>query len=181
MGGRPLAQVPRGRRAACSTCRAAATARRVVPEASDVVIIGSGIGGLCCAAIAARYGFSVTVLESHTIGKGAPPSPSAFFRFLLLTLSLPKTRGVVHTRFRGAGTSSTAAQASSRGSGARVRATTPSSSAWTSWGRRWSAKSTGAGQRIFLRACSPARTTRRPTSARYKSTEGRRPCGSGEP
>ena len=97
MGGRPLAQVPRGRRAACSTCRAAATARRVVPESSDVVIIGSGIGGLCCAAIAARYGFSVTVLESHTIGKGAPPSLSSFLRFLLLTLSrslFPKSGGL---------------------------------------------------------------------------------------
>ena len=37
-------------------------------------IIGSGIGGLCCAAIAARYGFSVTLLESHTIAGGCAHS-----------------------------------------------------------------------------------------------------------
>jgi carotene isomerase len=38
---------------------------------TDVVVIGSGIGGLCCAAMLARYGFDVTVCESHTIPGGA--------------------------------------------------------------------------------------------------------------
>ncbi len=38
---------------------------------TDVVVIGSGIGGLCCAALLARYGFNVTVCESHTIPGGA--------------------------------------------------------------------------------------------------------------
>jgi phytoene dehydrogenase-like protein len=38
---------------------------------TDVVIIGSGIGGLCCAAMLARYGFDVAVCESHTIPGGA--------------------------------------------------------------------------------------------------------------
>lgn len=37
----------------------------------DVVIIGSGIGGLCCAALLAHYGLSVIVCESHSIPGGA--------------------------------------------------------------------------------------------------------------
>lgn len=37
----------------------------------DVVVIGSGIGGLSCAALLARYGFAVTVCESHSIPGGA--------------------------------------------------------------------------------------------------------------
>ena len=32
---------------------------------ADVVVIGSGIGGLSAAALCARYGLSVEVLESH--------------------------------------------------------------------------------------------------------------------
>ncbi|MFH7030811.1 MAG: phytoene desaturase family protein [Heteroscytonema crispum UTEX LB 1556] len=38
---------------------------------TDVVVIGSGIGGLSCAALLARYGFDVTVCESHSIAGGA--------------------------------------------------------------------------------------------------------------
>jgi phytoene dehydrogenase-like protein len=38
---------------------------------TDFVIIGSGIGGLSCAALLARYGFDVTVCESHSIPGGA--------------------------------------------------------------------------------------------------------------
>ncbi len=34
---------------------------------TDVIVIGSGIGGLSCAALLARYGFEVTVCESHSI------------------------------------------------------------------------------------------------------------------
>ncbi len=40
-------------------------------ELTDIVIIGSGIGGLCCAALLAQYGFAVTVCESHNIAGGA--------------------------------------------------------------------------------------------------------------
>lgn len=40
------------------------------PEA-DVVIIGSGIGGLCCAGLLARYQQDVLVLESHDQPGGA--------------------------------------------------------------------------------------------------------------
>jgi phytoene dehydrogenase-like protein len=38
---------------------------------TDVIIIGSGIGGLSCAALLARYGDQVIVCESHTIPGGA--------------------------------------------------------------------------------------------------------------
>ncbi|WP_392533818.1 phytoene desaturase family protein [Nostoc sp. C117] len=38
---------------------------------TDVVVIGSGIGGLSCAALLARYGFNVIVCESHSIPGGA--------------------------------------------------------------------------------------------------------------
>uniref|UniRef100_A0A0G4GWP1 Amine oxidase domain-containing protein n=2 Tax=Chromera velia TaxID=505693 RepID=A0A0G4GWP1_9ALVE len=41
------------------------TGKTVIPEETDVVVIGSGIGGLCCGAMCGRYGFDVTVLESH--------------------------------------------------------------------------------------------------------------------
>ncbi|BAZ44035.1 amine oxidase [Chondrocystis sp. NIES-4102] len=40
-------------------------------ETTDIVIIGSGIGGLSCAALLARYGFRVIVCESHSIAGGA--------------------------------------------------------------------------------------------------------------
>ena len=40
----------------------------------DIIIIGSGIGGLSCGALLARYGFQVTVCESHSIPGGAAHS-----------------------------------------------------------------------------------------------------------
>ena len=40
-------------------------------DAYDVVIVGSGLGGLSCAALCARYGYSVCVLEAHTTPGGA--------------------------------------------------------------------------------------------------------------
>ena len=40
----------------------------------EVIIIGSGIGGLSCAGLLARYGFKVTVCESHSIPGGAAHS-----------------------------------------------------------------------------------------------------------
>ncbi|GAB2283695.1 hypothetical protein Dimus_018191 [Dionaea muscipula] len=41
---------------------------------ADVVVIGSGIGGLCCAGLLARYGQEVLVLESHDQPGGAAHS-----------------------------------------------------------------------------------------------------------
>ena len=41
---------------------------------ADVVVIGSGIGGLCCAALLAKYGYRVIVCESHAIAGGAAHS-----------------------------------------------------------------------------------------------------------
>ena len=40
-------------------------------ETTDIVVIGSGIGGLSCAALLARYGYRVVVCESHSIPGGA--------------------------------------------------------------------------------------------------------------
>ena len=51
-------------------CQAAAAASTEDP----VVVIGSGIGGLSCAAMLARYGRSVTVLESHVHAGGCAHS-----------------------------------------------------------------------------------------------------------
>lgn len=41
---------------------------------ADVVVIGSGIGGLCCAGLLARYEQDVLVLESHDQPGGAAHS-----------------------------------------------------------------------------------------------------------
>ncbi len=41
---------------------------------TDVIVIGSGIGGLSCAALLAHYGFDVIVCESHSIPGGAAHS-----------------------------------------------------------------------------------------------------------
>lgn len=41
---------------------------------ADVVVIGSGLGGLCCAGLLARYGKDVLVLESHDLPGGAAHS-----------------------------------------------------------------------------------------------------------
>ena len=38
---------------------------------TDVVVIGAGIGGLCAGALLAKYGYDVTVVESHDIPGGA--------------------------------------------------------------------------------------------------------------
>ena len=43
-------------------------------QSTEVIVIGSGIGGLCCAALLAKYGFKVIVCESHTIAGGAAHS-----------------------------------------------------------------------------------------------------------
>jgi phytoene dehydrogenase-like protein len=40
----------------------------------DVCLMGSGVAGLCCAAMLAKYGYKVTVLESHTYAGGAAHS-----------------------------------------------------------------------------------------------------------
>ena len=43
-------------------------------QTTEVIVIGSGIGGLCCASLLAKYGFQVTVCESHSIAGGAAHS-----------------------------------------------------------------------------------------------------------
>ena len=40
-------------------------------SSADCIIIGSGVGGLCCAGLLARYGFETVVCESHNIPGGA--------------------------------------------------------------------------------------------------------------
>jgi ribulose 1,5-bisphosphate synthetase/thiazole synthase len=49
---------------------AAVEAPAAVTEA-DVVIIGSGIAGLCCGSLLAKYGYKVHVCESHYHAGGA--------------------------------------------------------------------------------------------------------------
>ena len=43
-------------------------------QSVDVVVIGSGVGGLCCAALLVKYGYRVIVCESHSIPGGAAHS-----------------------------------------------------------------------------------------------------------
>lgn len=50
----------------------------------DVVVVGSGIGGLSCAAMLSTYGYSVAVLESHTAPGGAAHG---------FTMRVPKLEG----------------------------------------------------------------------------------------
>ncbi|KAK9903392.1 hypothetical protein WJX75_004649 [Coccomyxa subellipsoidea] len=50
------------------------TSGRDCSHSTDYVIIGSGIGGLCCAALLAKYGYRVTVCESHYHAGGAAHS-----------------------------------------------------------------------------------------------------------
>ncbi|KAI8463200.1 MAG: hypothetical protein J3K34DRAFT_527188 [Monoraphidium minutum] len=91
-GGAPSAparaSAARPRRAPRLAARAAPAAAPAAPAApappapagegrsheADVVIIGSGIGGLCCGALLAKYGLKVTVCESHSIPGGAAHS-----------------------------------------------------------------------------------------------------------
>ncbi|TVQ48918.1 MAG: FAD-dependent oxidoreductase [Gloeocapsa sp. DLM2.Bin57] len=40
-------------------------------DKTEIVIIGSGVGGLCCGALLAYYGFDVIVCESHSLPGGA--------------------------------------------------------------------------------------------------------------
>ncbi|MGV2828677.1 phytoene desaturase family protein [Myxosarcina sp. GI1(2024)] len=40
----------------------------------DAIVIGSGVGGLCCGALLAKYGFKVIICESHAIAGGAAHS-----------------------------------------------------------------------------------------------------------
>lgn len=40
-------------------------------EQTQIIVIGSGIGGLCCGALLARYGYEVLVCESHSLPGGA--------------------------------------------------------------------------------------------------------------
>ncbi|CAJ1945080.1 unnamed protein product [Cylindrotheca closterium] len=47
------------------------TAARTPSDSYDVVVVGSGIGGLSCAAMLSYYGYSVAVLESHYAAGGA--------------------------------------------------------------------------------------------------------------
>ncbi|KAL2608345.1 hypothetical protein R1flu_026918 [Riccia fluitans] len=45
-----------------------------ISQEADVVVIGAGIGGLCCAGLLAKYGYKVVVCESHGVAGGAAHS-----------------------------------------------------------------------------------------------------------
>lgn len=54
----------------------------MTPADADAIVIGSGIGGLCCAALLARYGFETLVCEAHNLPGGAAHGfERAGFRF----------------------------------------------------------------------------------------------------
>ena len=55
-----------------SVVTAISSAMKLTPSSSvyDYVVIGSGIGGLSCAAMLTYYGYSVCVLESHDVPGG---------------------------------------------------------------------------------------------------------------
>jgi phytoene dehydrogenase-like protein len=42
-----------------------------MPADADLIVVGSGLGGLCCGALAARHGLDVLVLEAHDRPGGA--------------------------------------------------------------------------------------------------------------
>lgn len=75
-GGRPRLSSLRGssqvRSDSAETTGTTTSAASLLPKNDyDVVVIGSGIGGLSCAAMCARYGYSVAVFESHYAPGGA--------------------------------------------------------------------------------------------------------------
>lgn len=60
----------RANAAPASLMLSSSAARASAEQQVDVVVIGSGVGGLSCAAMLARYGVGVLVLESHAIAGG---------------------------------------------------------------------------------------------------------------
>ncbi|XRB12196.1 hypothetical protein RI054_04g20320 [Pseudoscourfieldia marina] len=48
----------------------AASATQDEEITADVVVVGAGVGGLCCAALLAEYGFDVAVVEAHDVPGG---------------------------------------------------------------------------------------------------------------
>jgi len=62
---------PPPRRHAPAPAAAATPASDPLPASADVVVIGAGLGGLSAAALLAKWGLSVAVLEGHTTIGGA--------------------------------------------------------------------------------------------------------------
>ena len=60
-------------------------------EPVDVVVIGSGIGGLCCAALCARAGRSVLVMEAHHQPGGGPRFSAQRVPLRIRSLALERT------------------------------------------------------------------------------------------
>jgi len=64
-----LKLVALGTTALASGCASARTSTEPYTK-PNVVVIGAGLGGLCCGALLAKHGFSVTVLEQHHVPGG---------------------------------------------------------------------------------------------------------------
>ncbi len=71
-----------------------------VTENADVIVIGSGVGGLVAGALLARYGKRVIICESHTIPGGAAHSFSrrgfTLIRVLRFTVALAIQNRSIH-------------------------------------------------------------------------------------
>lgn len=67
--------------------RIAAHAAQMGPnEAYPTVVIGAGLGGLCCAAYLARQGIPVTVIEQHSVPAAGWPAVDPVGRDLFFSL-----------------------------------------------------------------------------------------------
>jgi phytoene dehydrogenase-like protein len=67
----PLSTRPRVTYSGLSLIRAmGATAQESIKDSYDVIVVGSGVGGLSAGAMLSLYGYSVCVLESHSVPGG---------------------------------------------------------------------------------------------------------------
>ena len=60
--------------------------RQPIEEIADIVVVGSGVGGLCCAALCQTYGYTTVCIEAHDTPGGCAHS---FKRFSVISKDTP--------------------------------------------------------------------------------------------